>query len=85
MKRPTVSQTHAPLPVHLDPIEQEDTHEEKPMTKTPRWIQSAIAETENCTARMPWERGLRRQAFIASRRAVAVLAQSGNRTMRPAA
>ncbi|MCF2869737.1 hypothetical protein L0664_01540 [Octadecabacter sp. G9-8] len=54
------------------------------MTKTPRWIQSAIDETENVTTKMPWERGLRRQAFIASRRAVAALAEAP-RTLRPAA
>ncbi|SLN50235.1 hypothetical protein PSJ8397_02617 [Pseudooctadecabacter jejudonensis] len=56
-----------------------------PMTKSPRWIQSTLKEAEACTAKMPWERGLRRQAFIASRRAVAQLAAMPNRTARPAA
>lgn len=55
------------------------------MTKKTRWIKSTIFEAENCTAKMPWERGLRREAFIASRRAVAALAESSQRTMRPAA
>lgn len=55
------------------------------MTHTPRWIRSAISETENVTTKMPWERGLRRQAFIASRRAVAAIAESPSRTLRPAA
>ncbi|WP_159453146.1 hypothetical protein [Pseudooctadecabacter jejudonensis] len=55
------------------------------MTKSPRWIQSTLKEAEACTAKMPWERGLRRQAFIASRRAVAQLAAMPNRTARPAA
>jgi len=55
------------------------------MKTSPRWIKSAIAEAETVTAKMPWERGLRRQAFIASRRAVAALAEAPSRTLRPAA
>lgn len=55
------------------------------MTKKNRWIQSTIAEAEKCTTKMPWERGLRREAFMASRRAVASLATNTERTMRPAA
>ncbi len=55
------------------------------MTKTPRWIQSTHEEAKACTAKMPWERGLRRQAFNASRRAVAALADASTRTVRPAA
>ncbi len=55
------------------------------MTKTPRWMQSAIAEAASCTTKMPWERGLRREAFIASRRAVAMLSDMPLRTARPAA
>lgn len=55
------------------------------MTKTSRWIQSTIAEANACTTKMPWERGLRRDAFIASRRAVAAVAISPARTLRPAA
>ncbi len=55
------------------------------MTKKTRWIASTKDAAETCTQKMPWERGLRRQAFIASRRAVAALAQSPQRTMRPAA
>ena len=55
------------------------------MTKTPRWIKSTIQEAEACTTKMPWERGLRREAFIASRRAVASLAHASQRTARPAA
>jgi len=64
---------------------QEDKHEEIPMTKTPKWIQSATSEAETFATKMPWERGLRRQAFMASRRAVAALAEAPSRTMRPAA
>ena len=37
------------------------------MTKKTRWIASAKADADACTTKMPWERGLRRQAFIASR------------------
>lgn len=55
------------------------------MTKTPRWIESAIAGAESCSTKMPWERGLRRQAFMASRRAVAALADAPMRTARPEA
>jgi hypothetical protein len=62
-----------------------NAHEEKPMTKTPRWMQSTIAEANSCTTKMPWERGLRREAFMAGRRAVAALADSQLRTVRPAA
>lgn len=79
------SQTHAALHRHLYPIEQKDKHEEKPMTKTPRWMQSTIAEAKSCSMKMPWERGLRREAYIASRRAVAALADMDMRTVRPAA
>lgn len=57
----------------------------RPMTKHPRWIKSAIAEADACLTKMPWERGLRREAFIASRRAVAALADTPLRTARPAA
>ena len=55
------------------------------MTKTPRWLQSTIAEAKSCSTKMPWERGLHREAFIASRRAVAALAEMDMRTVRPAA
>lgn len=55
------------------------------MTKTPRWMQSTIAEAKTCTTKMPWERGLRREAFIASRRAVMALTEREQRTVRPAA
>lgn len=55
------------------------------MTKKTRWIASAAQEAAACTTKMPWERGLRRQAFIASRRAVAALADAPYRTARPAA
>ncbi|MEL6957799.1 MAG: hypothetical protein AAGL89_02465 [Pseudomonadota bacterium] len=55
------------------------------MTQKTRWIASMNADADACTTKMPWERGLRRQAFIASRRAVAALAESGVQTARPAA
>jgi hypothetical protein len=32
-----------------------------------RWIKSMIAEAEATKTKMPWERGLRRDAFIARR------------------
>lgn len=50
-----------------------------------RWINGIIAEAETCTVKMPWERGLRRQAFIASRRAVDSLQVNGSKPRRPAA
>lgn len=39
------------------------------MTKAPRWIAARIADADICKTRMPWERGLRRDAFVAKRRA----------------
>lgn len=50
-----------------------------------RWMNGIIEEADKCTTRMPWERGLRREAFIASRRAVAALRDNDGRTPRPAA
>ncbi|MCC5973715.1 MAG: hypothetical protein JJT81_06640 [Rubellimicrobium sp.] len=37
------------------------------MTPGRRWMITAVAEAQLCKTRMPWERGLRRQAFIARR------------------
>ncbi len=37
------------------------------MQKSPRWIANTIAQADKCTTKMPWERGLRRQAMIARR------------------
>lgn len=37
------------------------------MKTQPRWIKNTIAEAEACKTKMPWERGLRRQAMIARR------------------
>ena len=34
-----------------------------------RWMTGMIDEAAKCTTKMPWERGLRRQAFINSRKA----------------
>jgi hypothetical protein len=34
-----------------------------------RWIAATIKEAAACKTRMPWERGLRRQAMIARRKA----------------
>ncbi len=34
-----------------------------------RWMKSVLVEAETCKVRMPWERGLRREAFIARRKA----------------
>lgn len=33
-----------------------------------RWITAAQSEAKNCHSKMPWERGLRRQAFINRRK-----------------
>jgi hypothetical protein len=77
--------THALLRRHLRTIKLDNIREEKPMMKTPRWMQSTIAEANSCTTKLPWERGLRREAFMAGRRAVAALADSQMRTVRPAA
>jgi len=55
------------------------------MKHSNRWMDSAIAASTELTTKMPWERGLRRQAFIASRRAVAELANGQARTLRPVA
>lgn len=37
------------------------------MRKTTKWIKKTIAEADACKTKMPWERGLRRDAFIARR------------------
>jgi len=55
------------------------------MTKTPRWITSATAAAQTCTIKLPWERGLRRQAFIASRKAADTMVAAPARSVRPAA
>lgn len=44
------------------------------MTNEKRWMKPMIAEAAACKVKMPWERGLRRQASIA-RRATAAPAQ----------
>ena len=55
------------------------------MTIKKRWITGIIEEADKCTTRMPWERGLRREAFIASRRTVESLRDRKVRAPRPAA
>jgi hypothetical protein len=35
-----------------------------------RWMKSLLVEAQACKTKMPWERGLRREAFIARRTAV---------------
>jgi len=37
-----------------------------------RWMKSLLVEAQACKTKMPWERGLRRDAFIARRAIVAV-------------
>ena len=37
------------------------------MTTQKRWLTNMISEAEACTTKMPWERGLRRQAMISRR------------------
>lgn len=37
------------------------------MNTQKRWIKNTIAAADACATKMPWERGLRRQAFIARR------------------
>lgn len=41
-----------------------------------RWMNSLIDEAASCHARMPWERGLRRQAMISRRKATEAAAQA---------
>lgn len=41
------------------------------MTIKKRLIDNIRSEAAKCTTKMPWERGARRDAFIASRKAVA--------------
>lgn len=38
------------------------------MTKK-RWMNAIIAEANKCDTKLPWERGARRQEFIARRKA----------------
>lgn len=45
------------------------TDEEHEMKTEKRWIKTLTAEAAACKTRMPWERGLRREAFIARRKA----------------
>jgi hypothetical protein len=42
------------------------------MNKERRWMKAILAEAKTCKTRMPWERGLRRQAMIARRSAEVV-------------
>ena len=37
------------------------------MSTSKRWMNNAVQEAANCETKMPWERGARRQAFIAKR------------------
>lgn len=37
------------------------------MGSNKRWINGTVAEAAKCDKKMPWERGLRRQAMIARR------------------
>ncbi|WP_394153558.1 hypothetical protein [Loktanella salsilacus] len=37
------------------------------MTQQKRWMTNMIAEADACSTKMPWERGLRRQAMISRR------------------
>lgn len=37
--------------------------------KNTRWMKSVLKEAEKSKARMPWERGIRRQAMISRRTA----------------
>jgi hypothetical protein len=37
------------------------------MGSSKRWIDSTIEEANKCETKMPWERGLHRQAMIARR------------------
>lgn len=37
------------------------------MSRASRWMNNAVQEAANCETKMPWERGARRQAFIAKR------------------
>ena len=37
------------------------------MRPSKRWIDNTIKEANKCETKMPWERGLRRQAMISRR------------------
>ena len=37
------------------------------MKTSPRWIAATLAGAATCRTRMPWERGLRREAMISRR------------------
>ena len=37
------------------------------MGSSKRWIDNSIEEANKCETKMPWERGLRRQALISRR------------------
>ncbi len=55
--------------VNIDRIDA-DTENTQRMTivaTQKRWMTNLISEAEACTAQMPWERGLRRQAMISRR------------------
>jgi hypothetical protein len=42
---------------------------EQTMTPGRRWMKPLLAEAQACKTKMPWERGLRRAAMIARRKA----------------
>jgi hypothetical protein len=44
-----------------------------------RWMKPVLAEAALCKTRMPWERGLRRDAMISRRRAVELAEQAAAR------
>ena len=37
------------------------------MGKKTRWVENTVKAATDCNTKMPWERGLRRQAMIARR------------------
>ena len=46
------------------------------MKTPPRWIKSLLAEAAACKTKLPWERGLRRAAFVVRRTATATATAS---------
>jgi hypothetical protein len=69
----------------LEQTRHNEFDEDRIMAIKKRWMAGIIEEAGKCTTRMPWDRGLRREAFIASRRAVSSMRDRDVRTPRPAA
>ena len=51
------------------------------MTTEKRWLKPLLAEAAACKTKMPWERGLRREAFINRRKAASKAAPAPRRAI----